>query len=80
MKAVYFKEFGAGVPASPEDLGGGYLGEEYGFIVYRVSNPLPASMEFSWSGWREASLGGSGVWLTGAECFKAGYKALGSAR
>ncbi|MEB3779663.1 MAG: DUF1850 domain-containing protein [Desulfurococcales archaeon] len=38
LEEVRFKEYGAGVPVSPEELGGGVMIETRGFIVYRSIN------------------------------------------
>ena len=78
LVAIYFREYGAGVPASPAEVGGSGWYETGDFIVYEAWRRLPGSFEVSTREWAYVRLGGGGFWVTGEECDKIGLKTVTS--
>ncbi len=76
LKGVYFRDYGAGVPASPEEVGGQELYEAYDFIYYDAERVLGEKLELRWPEAMRALVGGGGVWFDAWECKRASIRAI----
>ena len=69
LREVRFKEYGAGIPASPHEIGGGVIYESEGFIVYgNLNMPLGYSLHIDLKNAFNMSIKFNSITITKAQC------------